>query len=181
MSNASRDTGRDTSLGALRNFLVTRYDELKGKLTRRLGNADLAGDALQDTWIRLNGKESDPGPVQSPAAYLLRMAFNVAVDQQRAQSRLLSYGEIESLVEAAEPAPGPAEIVEARSECDALTRVMETLPARRRQILLAVRLDGTPQKEIAERLGISLRLVERELQKAHEYCAAHLKTHLKNK
>ncbi len=167
-----------SSLTTLKNFLLTRYDELKGQLTRRLGNSDLAGDALQDTWMRLHCRddaEASLGPVQSPGAYILRMASNLAIDHQRAHSRVMSLGEIDALLEIPEPAPGPAEIAQARSECEDLARVMDGMPDRRRQILLAARLDGTPQYEIAERLGISLRLVERELKKAHEYCAANLK------
>jgi len=50
---------------------------------------------------------------------------------------------------------------------------MAELPPRQREILLAARLDGLPRREIANRLGISLRLVEKELQRAQEYCLAH--------
>ena len=51
---------------------------------------------------------------------------------------------------------------------------MEELPARRRNILLAARVEGLTQPEVARRFGISLRLVEGELQRAQEYCAIRL-------
>ena len=46
-----------TSLSVLRDFMLQRYDDLKARLTRRLGCPDLASDALQDTWLRLEAKE----------------------------------------------------------------------------------------------------------------------------
>lgn len=161
------------NLISLQDFLTLRYDDLKRRLARRLGSSELAGDALQDTWLRLHGKHA-AGAVVSPGAYLFRMAFNVAIDRQRAESRRLSASEVESILEIADPAPGPAEVAQTRSDLDALVRAMEELPKRRREILLAARMEGLTQPEIARRFGISLRLVELELQRAQEYCAVRL-------
>ena len=158
---------------SLQDFLTLRYDDLKRRLARRLGSSELAGDALQDTWLRLHGKHA-VGAVVSPGAYLFRMAFNVAIDRQRAESRRLSASEVESILEIADPAPGPAEVAQTRSDLDALVRAMEELPKRRREILLAARMEGLTQPEIARRFGVSLRLVELELQRAQEYCAVRL-------
>ncbi|MEX7329343.1 RNA polymerase sigma factor, partial [Pseudomonas aeruginosa] len=62
----------DANRTMLRSFLADRYDDLKQRLSRRLGSAELAGDALQDTYVRL-GRAEVAGAVQSPAAYLFRM------------------------------------------------------------------------------------------------------------
>jgi RNA polymerase sigma-70 factor (ECF subfamily) len=99
------------------------------------------------------------------------MAFNAALDRQRAEKRRLHAGEIDSLVHIPDDVPGPAQIVEARDDVQALVRAIAELPPRRRAILLAARLDGMPQRDIANRLGISLRLVEKELRLAQEQCA----------
>lgn len=163
----------ENSLALLRGFLAARYDDLKLRLTRRLGSAELAGEALQDTYLRLQ-RAHRAGAVRSPGAYLFRMAFNTALDHRRAEKRRLSVLEIRDLLDIADEAPGPAQIAEGRGEIEALERVMAELPPRRRAILLAVRLEGMPQRQIAERLGISLRLVEKELQRAQEYCAERL-------
>jgi RNA polymerase sigma-70 factor (ECF subfamily) len=157
----------------LLSFLAVRYDDLKTRLTRRLGSAELAGEALQDTYLRLGHTDTD-GMVRSPGAYIFRMAFNIAMDHRRAESRRLSVAEIHDLLNIADDAPGPEQIVGARSEIEALERVIEELPPRRRAVLLAARLEGLPQRQIALRLGISLRLVEKELKRAQEYCAERL-------
>jgi len=163
----------DSNRTVLRDFLLERYNHLKSLLSRRLGSSDLASDALQDTWLRLESNESTEA-VRNPGAYLYRMAFNAAIDKQRAEDRRLSVGEVETMLDLVSPEPGPAEVAEANSELDALIRAMEKMPRRRRDILLAVRLEGLPQREVAERFGISLRLVELELKRAQEFCAAQL-------
>ncbi|MGJ7546340.1 RNA polymerase sigma factor [Variovorax sp. LT1R16] len=164
----------DNALPALRSFLVSRYDELKQRLARRLGNAEQAGDALQDTWLRLESRDDVEG-VRDPAAYLLRVAVNLAYDQSGKQSRLVTRDEIDALLdEVPDSAPGPAQIAEDRSEMAALVSLIARMPARRRQILVMVRWEHLPQREVAARLGISLRTVEKELKEAHDFCAARM-------
>jgi RNA polymerase sigma factor (sigma-70 family) len=162
----------DGSLATLRHVLIVRYDDLRQRLTRRLGSAELASEALQDTYLRLEGA-SGIASVRSPASYLFRMAFNIAVDHRRARARRLARTEVHSLLDIADDAPDAARTVAARLEVEALAR-MAGMPLRRRSILMAARLDGVPQREIAERFGISLTLVEKELKLAQEYCAARL-------
>ena len=163
----------DANRTMLRSFLADRYDDLKQRLSRRLGSAELAGDALQDTYVRL-GRAEVAGAVQSPAAYLFRMAFNVAMDRQRAEKRRLAHNEVQDLLHLVDDAPGPRQIAEARFEVEALEKAIAELTPRRRVILLAARLQGMPQREIASRLGVSLRLVEKELRLAQEHCARKL-------
>ncbi|MEQ4576564.1 MULTISPECIES: RNA polymerase sigma factor [Gammaproteobacteria] len=160
----------------LRDYLLGAYDDLRGRLARRLGCTEQASDALQDVWLRLATRPEQRGleAVRNPRAYLLRMAFNVMVDRQRADSRLLNAEEIDSLLNLADPNPGPAQSTEERLELEALAGIIERMPARRRQILLSVRVEGMQQRDVAERLGVSLRLVQRELKAAQEYIAARL-------
>lgn len=150
-------------------FLLKRYGDLKRRLTRLLGSDELAGDALQDTWLRLQRVESNE-PVLNPQAFLLRMAANIAVDQQRSQSRALPQGEIDALLEVPDLAPGPEQSMVLKTDMELLFKAMERLPPRRRQILIMVRWEGMPQREVADVLGISLRTVEHELRRAHDFC-----------
>ncbi|WP_197322774.1 sigma-70 family RNA polymerase sigma factor, partial [Ralstonia solanacearum] len=75
------------------------------------------------------------------------------------------------MLEIVDAAPGPEREVESREQIARLEQVLEELTPRRRTILLASRLEGTPLREIAERLGVSQRLVELELKAALEHCA----------
>jgi len=161
----------ETTLGALRQLLLDRYDEIKAKLAQRVGSTDLAGDALQDTWLRLTLAET-LGPVRSLENYLFRIVFNMALERRRSERRLLSAIEIQNLLFLIDESPNPAQATEARSELKTLETIISELPARRRLILLMARIDGLSRQEIADRLGISLRLVSKELHLAHEYCVA---------
>ena len=164
----------ENALPALRDFLVARYDELKLRLARRLGNAERAGDALQDTWLPLESRDDIDG-VNDPPAYLLRVAVNLAYDQVAKQGRLATSDEIEALLdETPDPAPGPAQIAQDRAELAALRALIERLPPRRRQVLVMVRWQHLPQREVAARLGISLRTVEKELKGADGHIAARM-------
>jgi len=161
----------ETTLGALRQLLLDRYDEIKARLALRVGSTDLASDALQDTWVRLSLGEP-LGPVRSLENYLFRIVFNMVQERRRSERRLLSAVEVENLLSLADESPDPAQTAEARSEWVAMEKILGELPARRRLILLMARIDGLPRQEIADRLGISLRLVSKELHLAHQYCVA---------
>ncbi|WP_398501205.1 RNA polymerase sigma factor [Variovorax sp.] len=163
----------DDARPVLLDYLNRHYASLKLRVTRLLGNGDLAGDALQDTWLRVQSKDEED-PIHSPGSYLVRMAVNIAVDIQRRQARSLSLDEVGALLELPDPAPGPAQVAEARSDLQALRHWMERLPARRREVVVLVHMEGLEHKEVARRLGISVRTVAYELQHAHDYLNARM-------
>lgn len=163
---------------SLRDFLVSHYEDLRKRLTYRLGNVDLASDALHDTYLRLQEKEGGPtasdASVAHPGAYLYQMAFHLAADRERSAERRLTAQEADELLDIADSAPGPIRIAEGRQDLQRLLREMDSLPRRQREILLAVRLDGATREQLATRYRISLRTVDRELEKAYAFCQAQL-------
>jgi RNA polymerase sigma factor (sigma-70 family) len=164
----------ETAITALRRLFVERYDDIKARLTKRLGSAELAGDALHETWLRLAHAEAAT-VVSSPQSYLFRAVLNTAEDQRRRAQRQLSAVEIDSLFDLEDATPSPEQTVAARSEVELLARVLAELPARRRAIMLASRLDGLKREQIAAQLGVTIRLVTKELRLAHEHCVARFK------
>lgn len=154
---------------ALQQRLLMRYTFFKNRLTKYLGSADLAGDALQDTWLRLE-RGGELSTLRSPDKYLYTMAVNIARNHIHAESRRLSASEIETLLDIEDEAPDPARVAEARSELQALVAIIAELPERQQAILLAARVDGLPRQEIARRFGVSVRFVQRELHEAQVYC-----------
>ncbi|HEX7866133.1 MAG TPA: RNA polymerase sigma factor [Variovorax sp.] len=157
----------------LRARMVARYVELRGKLERIVGSRDDAADAMQETWLRLAAM-SDGGSVNNADAYLLRMAANIATDRYRQDNVLLVRGEIDELMHIVDEASDPERIASARSDVQALSLVLGRMPARRRAILVAARVEGQLNDEIAQCLGCSVSTVEKELRAALEYCKKHL-------
>lgn len=163
----------ETSWAILRNLLADRYDDYKIRLTRRLGSEELASESLHETWLRLH-RQDDVGAVRNPAAYLLRIAVNIATDRRRAESRRARHSEIRAVLDIADQAPGPGHEVEARMELETLQRAIAELPERSRIILTAARIEGLPHQAIADRLGLSKRMIQIELKRAVAYCQAQL-------
>lgn len=161
----------DNPLTVMRRLFVDGYDELKARLTQRLGSADLAGDAMHDAWLRLARADS-VGAVQSPANYLFRVVLNVADDHRRREKRHRSAIDIEDALEVPDEAATPEEILLAQSDLAAFQAILEELPERQRTIFLAARIGNMPRQEIADRLGISRRSVAREILLAHKHCLA---------
>ena len=169
----------EPSLKLVRRYLIERYDDIKHRLTARLGSPDLASDALQDAWLKIT-RVNTVGVVRNPGNYIFGVAMNAARDRMRdVNNRHLSMAEIEGLLDIVDDAPNAARAVEANSALRMLETILDELPPRQREILLAARLDDTPRLELARRFGISLRLVEKELQQAQEYCLARRRRILK--
>ncbi|WP_159289040.1 RNA polymerase sigma factor [Methylosinus sporium] len=159
----------EASRATLINLLLTGYEDLKRHLSRRLGSPDRAADALQDTFLRLQSNV-ELGPIKSPRAYILRVATRLA-DTRRKSDFLGWPSETELSSDIIDEAPDPERIVEARSEIEALKRVMMEMPPRRRDILLAVSIDEVPPSVLAERFGVTKRTIQTELKQALTDCA----------
>jgi RNA polymerase sigma-70 factor (ECF subfamily) len=171
---------RDISVATLRAVLLADFNDFEGRLTRRLGSADLACDVLQETYLRLEGIR-EIGPVRSPKGYLFRIALNIANDRRRAESRRLTVDEVDRLLDIPDDRPDAARVMEDRSEVEMLRRAIAELPERRRKVLVLARVEGVPNREIAERLGVTVRTVEIDLKQAVEHCAERLKRRLPDK
>ncbi len=124
----------------LRQLLVDRYDDFRKRLTRRLGSAELARETLHETWLHLH-RAAPIGTIASPPSYLLRIAFNIATDRGRKQSRLARRTEVMAVLDMADDAPSAEREIAARQEISELEAALEELTPRRRMILLASRVE----------------------------------------
>jgi RNA polymerase sigma-70 factor (ECF subfamily) len=163
----------DTSRTALLTLLVASYDDLKQRLTRRAGSADLADEALQDTFLRLS-KATIAEPIRDLNAYLFRVAMSVLSNRRVAERRHYSRAEIDAFLDLVDDSPGPERIIEARSEIDALKRAILELPLRRREIVVAVFVNEMPLNKVAQRFGVSMRTIQVEIRQALAHCALRL-------
>jgi RNA polymerase sigma factor (sigma-70 family) len=153
----------------LKQVLVTRYAALRRKLEAVAGSKDSASDVLQETWIRIETM-TEVGPVANPDAYVMRMATNVAIDQHRREQRHLHEEEVEEAFEMPDELGDPERILAGRRQVEVLEEILRSMPPRRKAILLAARLDGKLNREIAEEFDLSLRMIERELHLAMKHC-----------
>jgi RNA polymerase sigma-70 factor (ECF subfamily) len=148
-------------------LLLDEYDDLLRRLTRGLGSRDLASEALQETYLRL--ERGGLGEVRKPRSYLLRMAFNIAKNRQRTENHYVPAGGAEAFEDAVDDSPDPARAAEAQSELRALQVALAQLSPTRRAIFEAAYIRDESLPSIADRHGISLRTVHRELARALEH------------
>ncbi|CAI8835055.1 RNA polymerase sigma factor [Pseudomonas chlororaphis] len=164
---------KNTGHGAMVRLFLTSYDDFKVRLRRRLGSEDLANDVLHETYLRVDRMEEPPNLAQ-PNAYLYRMALNIAADRRQADARLLTGSEVEELLQISDEALDPSRVVGGQKEIQSLLKALYELPARRRKIFIAARLEEAPHLEISQRFGISTRMVEKEIKAALGHCASRL-------
>lgn len=146
------------------------YDDLLRHVVRRIGNPTLARDVVQDTFLRIQAS-SPAGEVASPAAYLFRVADNLAIDhlrQEAARARFLSPAPEHEAVAAPEPSPEHA--LDYKQRLNALDAAIAELPPKCREVFLLHKYDGLSHGEIAVRLGISRSMVEKHVMKALAHC-----------
>nr|WP_295377594.1 RNA polymerase sigma factor [Pseudoxanthomonas sp.] len=158
----------------LRTLLLDHYEEFRKRLRRRLGSDDLALEALQETWLRVERMRENAQPDRNPVAYLFRMAVNAATDQRVAQARVLTGMEIEALMDEVVDDQDPASVALGQAEIAVLAEALRELPRRQRAILLAARVEQEPLDAIARRHGVSLRMIGKDLKKALQHCATRL-------
>ncbi|EPJ75938.1 MULTISPECIES: sigma-70 family RNA polymerase sigma factor [Pseudomonas] len=164
---------KDSGRSPLVKLFLTSYEDFKVRLRRRLGSEELANDVLHETYLRVD-RMVDTQEIAQPNAYLYRMALNIAADRRQADARLLTGDEIEELLQVSDEALDPARVVGGQKELQTLLKALYELPARRRKIFIAARLEEAPHLEISQRFGISTRMVEKEIKAALGHCALRL-------
>ena len=150
-------------------FLQNRAALLR-LLVARLG-ADEAEDALQDMWFRIDSLAG--APVAQPAAFLFRVAANLATDRRiAARRRVGREGAWLEVQPAADEQPDAERALIARDGLRAMERVIADMPERMRDALRMFRFEERPQREIAVELGITVSGVEKLLRRAYAQITA---------
>lgn len=130
------------------------------RMTRRADGEDL----LHDAYVRMAGSGAAP---DNEAAYLVRAAVNGGRDAfRREKVRGTMEGDEDAIGLLEDRAPIQDEILIARARLERVREGIDQLSARTREVFLLQRIDGLRYREVAERLGISERAVEKHMAKA---------------
>ncbi len=141
---------------------------LKRWLQQRLGCPERAADIAQDTFVRILLKETPP-QIEKPRAYLTTIANGLVINHWRRQALEQAYLEI--LQQQPEPiVPSHEETALVIEKLEQLARMLDGLPIRAKQVFLLARLDGLAYKQIAERLDISVNMVQKAMTLAIANC-----------
>lgn len=144
-------------------------DWLREWLYRHTRCSHRAADITQDAFCRLLERPLFAAP-NTPRSYLATVARRLLIDDIR--RREVERAVVDAIAISRPDAEDitPERIAEAIQILQAVTDLLETLPAQTRQAFLLRRLEGLEQKEIAVRLGISLSSVKRHIALAYARC-----------
>lgn len=151
--------------------LVLRYRKLVLSVAYRLcGDAALAEDIAQDTFVRVWDRLADYKPSGNFRAWLVRIAANLTIDALRKHKPV---ADIEDLSLVA-PGPGPEAAAVSGERAAAVRAALMRLPVQSRAVLVLREYDSLSYQEIADALDIPLGTVKSRLNDARRRLKAEL-------
>lgn len=135
------------------------------QLTRKTGCRELARELANETFVRLlRMAPGNLGRIERPEAFLRQVSNNLLRDWGRATA--LKQRSLPTLELASEEQLDQVAALESRDTLRRLEVAVGKLKPRTREIFLAHRLHGFTYAEIAERTGLSVKGVEKQMAKA---------------
>jgi RNA polymerase sigma-70 factor (ECF subfamily) len=144
---------------------------LFGWLRRKLSCPHDAADVAHDTFLRIIGSRDALLGMREPRAYLTTTAQRLLIDRSRRQRIEQAY--LEGLAQAAasmEGFPSPEQTLAAVQALAQISEALDGLPPKPREAFLLHYLDGQSHGVIADRLGVSTRMIHKYLVQALSHC-----------
>ena len=137
----------------------TYYKSLLNYASRILKDVEASKDAVQQAYYRLWENRSMLTITISPQAYLYRAVYNNCINSITRKDIIRKYEEeqLKELYFSTIIQTPEAEMLLERSEIE------KALPKKCQEIFILSKMEGLKNKEIAERLGISLKTVESQM------------------
>jgi RNA polymerase sigma factor (sigma-70 family) len=138
---------------------------LERQLTRKTGCRELARELVNETFLRLlRMAPGNLGRIEQPEAFLRRVSTNLLRDWAR--SAALRKRSQSTLELACDRQFDQVRVLESRDTLRRLEHAVGKLKPKTREIFLAHRIHGFSYAEIAERSGLSVKGVEKQMSKA---------------
>ncbi|MEJ1963535.1 MAG: RNA polymerase sigma factor [Gammaproteobacteria bacterium] len=160
----------DTDVFSITASFLSVQTGLKQYLLRFLVRRQDIEDVVQETFLRAYESEKSQ-TIRSPRSFLFKVARNLALNElDRKSAQLMSYvGDMEALP-LVDRGPSVEDDIEQQQKLAACTVAMSSLSKQCRRALVMRKVFGFSHKEIARRMDISVRTVEKHLAKALQRC-----------
>lgn len=154
--------------GLLNMFKNERHRLVK-RIRQIVGNASEAEDLAQETFLKLWQR---PTTDADTPGLLHRTAHNLALDHLRAQAVRQRHQEQElhDNADHRPQDPSPEKLATTLQQWQSLVAQLDTLPERAKDVFLLNRVEGETYSAIAERLGVSISTVEKDMMRAMRLC-----------
>lgn len=154
--------------------MAEQRGELLAYLQRRTRNVDTAADLAQETFSRMLTYR-DASNVGDYKLLMYRVAHNLVVEMNRTRRRRYAahHVSLEQVAPIRAEEAGVDEIADARQALEViLKRTLLELPTKCRLAFTLSRFEGLSYPEIASRMGISVKMVEKHISRALLACRA---------
>jgi RNA polymerase sigma factor (sigma-70 family) len=139
--------------------------KLRRLLRSRGRSVDDTDDLIQEAFLRLH-LYCQEHAVRTPEAFLVRTALNLSADQyKRERQARMETGTLEKLT-LVDPNPAPDVVYAGQKRLQHWMAGINALSPRQREVFLLNRAEGYSFPQIAERLGVTLSMVEKHAAKA---------------
>ncbi|MCG8701717.1 MAG: sigma-70 family RNA polymerase sigma factor, partial [Bacteroidales bacterium] len=141
------------------------FDAVRSYIYYRCGDTELATDIAQDTFMRVWEKQFSPKDGQI-VGLLYKIASDFFVSRYRKQTTAANYVNSINLQPKADTIEQELAYKELKASYE---KALAKLPEKQRTVFLMSRMDELKYHEIAERLGISVKAVEKRMKNALDF------------
>ncbi|PXA93690.1 RNA polymerase subunit sigma-24 [Caulobacter sp. D5] len=154
----------ERALWLSRNILPHEPALRRWLLKRRQPPADI-DDLIQESYAKISGLKS-VAHIDHPKAYFFQTAQSLILRQAR-RAKVIPIGAMESLdIPSLTDELSPERQVAGREELRLINEALETFPSKRREAFRMRKVEGLSQKEVAARLGLTEKAVEKHVARA---------------
>lgn len=154
-------------------FLSERLS-LKWSVMRIVGDAQIAEDLAQETYIRARRAVETGKPIEHVEAFLHKTARNLALDylrRRKLRTQVEAFGVAEqSLENVADPVVSLEDALIEREKFQQLKSVLSSVPDRARKAWILSQVEGMSYSEVAESLGVSRNTVYNDVKMVMGAC-----------
>jgi RNA polymerase sigma-70 factor (ECF subfamily) len=138
------------------------YTAIRNFLYYKCGKAELSEDVAQDAFVKLWETRANIDKT-SIKAYLYTIANNLLINQLKRDQLKFKFLNLQTQ---RKDKVTPEYLVEMQEFDEKLQRALSSIPDGAREVFLMNRIDGLKYHEIAERLGLSMKAVEKRMSRA---------------
>jgi RNA polymerase sigma factor (sigma-70 family) len=162
---ASSTAGNGDERMRMQQLYRQHSSSLVRQLTRKTGCRELARELANETFLRLlRLAPGNLGRIEQPEAFLRHVSTNLLRDWRRAKT--LKDRSLPSLELVSDHQLDQVALLESRDALRRLEHAISRMKPKTRQIFLEHRIHGFTYAEIAERTGLSVKGVEKQMSKA---------------
>lgn len=155
------------------------YAEVCRHIYRYIANQSTVEDIAQELFAELWDKRDALNITTSPGAYLHRMAVTRALNYIR-DNKKHTHESADSLGHQESSEANAIDIMSASELSEVITKAIDGLPERCRQVFMLSRFEGMSNKEVSEALSVSVKTVENQMTKALKILRKHIEIFRKN-